>query len=132
MRQFEQFLQENSDRSIYLSEACAAIGVTERTLRLHCDDSLGMGPHKYLWLRRINLARRSLALADPKATNVTAIALDYGFAELGRFAVAYRKLFGESPSATLRSASGAVARKEKLPSIRPLGCALAVNKRRTF
>jgi AraC-like DNA-binding protein len=107
MRRFEEFLEDNLDRAIYLQEICAAIGVQERTLRSHCEDHLGMGPRKYLWLRRMHLARRRLTRTDPTAATVTvtAIALAHGFGELGRFAVQYRKLFGESPSATLRRAS---------------------------
>ena len=104
MRRFEQFLEENPDRSVYMAELCAAIGVSGRTLRLRCEEHLGMGPSKYLWLRRMNIARRKLAMSDPTAAKVTTIALDCGFGELGRFAVAYRKLFGESPSTTLRAA----------------------------
>jgi AraC-like DNA-binding protein len=49
----------------------------------------------------MHLARRALTLAEPTASTVTSIANDHGFAELGRFAVECRKLFGESPSATL-------------------------------
>jgi AraC-like DNA-binding protein len=104
MRRFEQILEANPDKPIYLTEICAAIGVAERTLRQHCQEHLGMGPHRYLWLRRMNLARRALAFADPRATTVTVIAHDHGFGELGRFSVAYRRLFGETPSATLRRA----------------------------
>jgi AraC-like DNA-binding protein len=104
MRRFEGFLAENPNRTVYLAEVCRAIGVSERTLRLHCEEHLGMGPCKYLWLRRMNLTRRRLAAADPTTATVTTIALDHGFGELGRFAVAYRELFGESPLATLRSA----------------------------
>jgi AraC-like DNA-binding protein len=61
-----------------------------------------MSPMRYLWLRRMHLARRGLRVANPAATTVTEIATNYGFWELGRFSVAYRLLFGESPSAALR------------------------------
>ncbi len=102
MRRFEQMLEAQQDQPLYITDVCAAIGVTDRTLRLHCQEHLGMGPHRYLWLRRMNMARRALSLADGTAKTVTEIANDHGFGELGRFAVAYRELFGESPSLTLR------------------------------
>jgi len=60
-----------------------------------------MSPLRYLWLRRMQLARRALMRAPPGGATVTGIATAHGFWELGRFAVAYRKLYGESPSATL-------------------------------
>ena len=61
-----------------------------------------MGPKRYLLLRRMHLARRALLMADPATVTVTEIATNYGFWELGRFSVAYRSLFGESPLASLR------------------------------
>ena len=102
MRRFEQILEANPDEPLYIADVCAAIGVTDRTLRLHCQDHLGMNPQRYLWLRRMHLARRALALADGTVKTVTEIANDHGFGELGRFAVSYRKLYGEAPSVTLR------------------------------
>src|SRR5262249_12823033 len=51
--------------SLYIAEICAAIGVPERTLYHACKDYLRMSPHRYLRLRRMNLVRRALALADP-------------------------------------------------------------------
>ena len=61
-----------------------------------------MGPMRFLLRRRMHLARRALREADPAATTVTAIATQFGFWELGRFAAEYRILFNEPPSATLR------------------------------
>jgi AraC-like DNA-binding protein len=102
---FEEFLEAHSDRPLYLTEICAAIGVAERTLRVACDEHLGMGPIRFLSLRRLHLVRRVLGQADPLTTTVTRVATDHGFWELGRFSVAYRMLFGESPSETLRRTS---------------------------
>jgi AraC-like DNA-binding protein len=102
MRRFEQAVSENEGKLFYVAELCAAVGVSERTLRLHCLEHLEISPHRYLWLRRMHQVRRALALADPALTTVTSVATEYGFWELGRFSVAYRRLFGESPSLALR------------------------------
>jgi AraC-like DNA-binding protein len=99
---FEGFLEANPDRPLHLTEICASIGVPERTLRACCEEHLGMGPIRYLTLRRMHLARRALLCGDPSKSIVTRIVTDHGFWELGRFSVAYRALFGETPSETLR------------------------------
>jgi AraC-like DNA-binding protein len=54
------------------------------------------------WLRdrRLAAARLRLLQAEPEDT-VTTIALRSGFTQLGRFAIAYRKRYGESPRETL-------------------------------
>ena len=102
LRRLEDVLSANPDRSLYLAELCAAVGVSYPTLRACCQEYLGMSPKRYLLLRRMNLARRALRSADPRQTNVTKTATDYGFWELGRFSVVYRSLFGETPAETLR------------------------------
>jgi AraC-like DNA-binding protein len=98
---FEDFVTANYNRPLYLTEICAAVGVSGRMLRMCCQEHLGMGPVRYLWLRRMHLARRALMEGPPQTTTVARIAMEYGFWELGRFAVRYRDLFGEAPSASL-------------------------------
>ena len=101
MRRFCRVLEENPDDPLFLPEICGAINVTDRTLRLCCQEHLGMGPKRYMLLRRMHLARRALREGAPSAATVTEIATRYGFWHLGRFTGAYRSLFGELPSATL-------------------------------
>ena len=98
---FEELLAVNYDQPLHLAEICAAIGASERTLRTICIENLGMGPIRYLWLRRMHLAHRALIQATSQTATVTEIATANGFWELGRFAVEYRALFGEAPSASL-------------------------------
>jgi AraC-like DNA-binding protein len=99
---FEEFLEANPNTPLYLPEICAAVGVAERTLRNACEKHLGMGPIRYLALRRMHLVHRALVRAVSSTTTVTRIATDHGFWELGRFSVNYRTMFGETPSVTLQ------------------------------
>jgi transcriptional regulator GlxA family with amidase domain len=101
MRRFRRVVEERSDQPPYLPELCAAIGVPDRTLRLCCQEHLGMGPKRYLVLRRLQLARRALRETASGVATVTEVAGRYGFWHFGRFAGAYRSVFGEMPSTTL-------------------------------
>jgi AraC-like DNA-binding protein len=102
MRRLEEVLTSTPDRPLYMPQLCATVGASYTTLRDCCQEFLGISPKRYLWLRRMHLVHRALRIADAEKATVTEIATDYGFWELGRFAVAYRSLFGEAPSAALR------------------------------
>jgi len=101
MRRFRRVVEENPSQPLYIPEICKAIGVSERTLRVCCQEQLGMGPKHYLLLRRLHLARRALRQASADGTTVTEVATQYGFWHFGRFAGEYQSLFSESPSFTL-------------------------------
>src|SRR5271165_4318996 len=101
MRRFRRVVEENPTEPLYMPEICRAIQVSSRTLRACCQEHLGMGPKQYLLLRRMHLARRTLRETAAGGATVTEIASGYGFWHFGRFAGAYRSLFGEMPSETL-------------------------------
>ena len=100
-RKFAAAIEANLDRSLHIPDVCRQIGVPERTLRNLCQEQLGMSPHRFLALRRMHLVRRTLLRADRHSVTVSETIMNYGVWELGRFAGAYKALFGESPSATL-------------------------------
>ncbi|WP_206185485.1 helix-turn-helix domain-containing protein [Sphingosinicella sp. CPCC 101087] len=99
---FEQLLHERPEDMLSLAAICAALGVAERTLNLACQQFLGQSAVSYARGRRLDLVRLTLLSSDPTTTQVTSVAMRYGFWELGRFAGAYRLRFGERPSETLR------------------------------
>ncbi len=88
--------------SFSIEELALKNGVQERTLRRAFQGYYGLSPVEYLRLRRLHHARRLLMVGCPDQTTVTKIAMELGFWDLGRFAGAYRELFGELPSTTLR------------------------------
>lgn len=102
VRRFTTLIEESEEHPLYLAEVCLALNVSGRTLRQCCHEYFGMGPKRYLMLRRLHLARDALLASSPGLDTVTGIATHFGFWELGRFAVAYRRLFGETPLTSLR------------------------------
>ncbi|MGL3822923.1 helix-turn-helix domain-containing protein [Sphingopyxis sp. R3-92] len=99
---FEQALDERPEEMLSLAAICAAVGAPARTLNLACLEFLGQSAVSYARGRRLDLVRLTLLSSDPATTQVTSVAMQFGFWELGRFAGAYRERFGERPSDTLR------------------------------
>jgi AraC-like DNA-binding protein len=79
-----------------------ATGVSQKTLEVVFREHLGMTPGKYLTLARLNRAHCQLGEGRASELSVTQVAADWGFTHIGRFSSAYRQLFDELPSQTLR------------------------------
>jgi AraC family ethanolamine operon transcriptional activator len=105
----EAFLNARTGESVSIAELSRVAGVSERSLRNAFYDVRGMSPKRCVVRARLVEARRALCDARGTRGAVTAIATDYGFYELGRFASTYKAVFGESPSATLRGHGGQAA-----------------------
>ena len=120
MLRFEDLLPVWCERPTQVRDLGRALGVSERTLRACCEEQVGMGPHRYLRLHRLNLVHRALRRSDPATTSVASIARRYGFEELGRFAALYRLTFGQLPSSTLAQKLGAFTATVKQDSVGPL------------
>lgn len=85
-----------------IQRVAAASGVSPRTLTRGFRRHRSTSPKAMLRTLRFQCVRDALFAAEPGATTVADIATAWGFYELGRFAVEYRKRYAEKPSATLR------------------------------
>ena len=104
VRMAEHYVFAHLDDSIRMAELCRAIGTSARSLEYASRSIYGMGAMEYLRTVRLNEVRKALLQAGrPAWPTVTAAAMYWGFWHLGEFAAAYRRLFGETPSETLRS-----------------------------
>ncbi len=102
LRSAEDFLVRHLTRPVTRSELADAVGVSIRTLSRGFQKRHGVGPMGWLRARRLEAAQLELRDAAPGEVTVTNVALRYGFENPGRFAVQYRRRFGECPSETLR------------------------------
>ncbi|MCO1656431.1 AraC family transcriptional regulator [Pseudonocardia humida] len=105
-----ELLESAWDAPLSIADLAEFAGVSQRSLHAAFHRQLGVSPMAYVRRRRLQRAREELLSAAPTGTTtVTYVALRNGFAHGGRFAAAYRRTFGESPSDTLRrgAATGA-------------------------
>ena len=95
------YMHANLEAPVTIADISSTAGVAGRTLFKHFQDTRGVSPMQYLRNLRFEKAKQELLNAQA-GMSVTEIAARWGFGHLGRFAVEYRKRFGESPSETLR------------------------------
>jgi AraC-like DNA-binding protein len=89
-------------------EMCLVAHVSERTLRDAFNEEYQVAPTQFFRFWALTEAHHRLCSGD--AERVTDVAAELGFEHLGRFALRYREVYGESPSSALRRNSRATLR----------------------
>ncbi|WP_395680755.1 AraC family transcriptional regulator [Inquilinus sp.] len=101
VRKAERFMADHAETPITVSDVAGHLGVSLRTLQAGFRNWRDTTPTVALRQLRLQRVRDDLLRAD-RDSDVTTVALRYGFAHLSRFSAHYRSAFGETPSATLR------------------------------
>src|ERR1700748_2207655 len=99
-----------------LAELAAVAGTSSRTLQRQFLSFLGKTPHAVLRDIGFERARREL-LQGAHREKIMDVAVRCGFPHFGRFAVEYRRRYGETPSQTLKRQA---VLSDALPAMPPL------------
>ena len=91
------FLADRLDGMTTMDRVAQELGVSYRVLNYAFRDTLGVSPYRYYLTERLHATRRLLKSGD---ATVTKASTAYGFYTPSRFAMQYKRLFGELPSAT--------------------------------
>lgn len=102
LRRARTFIHDNIAEPFRMEDLARAAGCGLRSLQAGFQVAFQVTPQHYIMRARLDLAHSKLQL-DSQEETVANIAYDCGFAHLGRFAQAYRKVFGQTPSETLKS-----------------------------
>lgn len=98
------FVDEHAGEPIGVEDIAGAARVGVRALQLAFRKHRDTTPLEYLRRVRLDRAHGDLQEADPtRGDTVAAVANRWGFAHPGSFATEYRRIYGRSPSATLRA-----------------------------
>lgn len=102
-RRAKDYIHAHVDDAITCTDIAEAAGTSVRNLQYVFRRLAGCGPVAYLNGERLKLAHLKL-MEDGHSKTVTEIANGLGFTHLGRFSVAYRERFGQSPRQTAKRA----------------------------
>jgi AraC-like DNA-binding protein len=86
-----------------VADIAKAVGLSVRALDEGFRRHVGTSPMAYLRQVRLARAHDELVASDADVTTATVIAYNWGFWNYGRFAAAYRRRYGCTPSETLRA-----------------------------
>ena len=98
-----ELLHDNLENIFTIGDLVEELQISARTLQYHFRKRLGVTPKQYLHQLRLEAIRKELLGGRPEETAVSDIALKYGFFHSSHFGSEYKRLFGETPSQTLRT-----------------------------
>jgi AraC-like DNA-binding protein len=101
LRHVEDYICANLDKAIIRDDLANVAGVSIRSLSRAFKKKYGMGPMAFVRQRRLDDCFSRLRGARPGTITVTDVAMSHGFSHVGKFAIAYKQAFGESPSTSL-------------------------------
>jgi AraC-like DNA-binding protein len=100
VRRIEEYIEANWDQPITIEALALAASVSARSIFQSFKAHRGRSPMQFL--KQVRLRRgREMLISSTGETTVTRVALACGFGNLGHFAIAYKKAFGEAPMVTL-------------------------------
>jgi transcriptional regulator GlxA family with amidase domain len=102
VRRAEEFIRTHARQPIALHELAEAAGCSVRSLQLGFRQFRNATPVEAILHARLDAVRQALISGRVKGT-VTAVALEFGFTNPGRFSRLYRTRFGESPARLLQT-----------------------------
>lgn len=102
LSQVTAYIDANMAQPLQIGAICSEFRTDWRALERAFARLLGVTPKRYLQLARLARARRLLVQSSQSALTISEIAHRCGIDHLSRFSQAYKKLYGELPSATLR------------------------------
>ncbi|MGV9675617.1 helix-turn-helix transcriptional regulator [Nocardia sp. NPDC003482] len=104
LRRAIAYMESRLREDISIADIATAIFVTPRAVQLAFRRHLDTTPTAHLRRLRLAAAHEHLLAADPgDGTTVASVAYTWGFAHPGRFAIDYRRAYGQSPLTTLHA-----------------------------
>lgn len=97
-----EYIEANMAQPLTPTDIAAAVGVSVRSLQRGFREHHGCTPVEFVRSVRLRRVHDVLAASSPETTSVAVVASAWGFSHLGRFAAEYRRMYGVSPSQTLR------------------------------
>lgn len=98
-------VESNDNQPLYITDLCDVAGISERTLRNVFREYFGIGPKRFLSVRKLGEIRAALLRVRSEEQTVRQVLRHFGVEDFSLIARHYRSLFGESPSSTLRRAA---------------------------
>jgi len=102
-KKIHSYIHRHADGLIQMIDLTRLTGKSERTVERIFKKHFGLTPYKYLKIHRLNLIRKQLQQLkkEDEPLNITQIAMNNGFFQMGYFGSEYKKMFGETASETL-------------------------------